>query len=346
MSAELEVVSAGALASVQDLGRVGSRRLGVPRAGALDPVALRIANALAGNDAGHAGIEFFVAGPTLRAHGAPVVVGCAGDFSVTLVRDGASAALESWRSVTLLPGDTLRLGQPTAGRVGCIAVQGLSVANVLGSASTYARAAMGGVAGRPLAAGDRLVAAAAAADAPLRTLPPRARPARTTPLRIRVVLGPQDDHFDAAALAVFLDGEYRVSSDADRMGVRLEGPVLAHRADKGAEIVSDATVPGSVQVPGSGLPIVLLADGQTVGGYPKIATVVTADLPALATAAVGTTVRFEAVSVDAAVAQAREHEAETLGRIAAITLLNVHDGVDLQAIYASNLVSGMIDALE
>jgi biotin-dependent carboxylase-like uncharacterized protein len=262
---------------------------------------------------------------------------------LTLQRAGDRVQLESWRSLSLNPGDELRVGAPRQGRVGYVAVAGLQVPLVLGSASTYSRAALGGVGGRALAAGDRLVAAAAAvgdADRVLR-LPPRAH---NTP--IRVVLGPQDDHFDAQALARFLAEPYRVSRDADRMGLRLEGPALQHRADKGADIVSDAVLPGSVQVPGNGQPIVLLADGQTMGGYPKIATVVGADLGRLARAAVGTALRFQALSVAEAEALARDHEGDTRAAIAGIAALTLVDGVDLDALASHNLISAMIDALD
>jgi len=126
--------------------------------------------------------------------------------------------------------------------------------------------------------------------------------------------------------------------------MRLLGTALAHRPDKGAEIVSDATVPGSIQVPGNGLPIVLLADGQTVGGYPKIGTVISADLARLATAPVGAELRFAAVGVAEAEAAAREREAEVLALLASIQALAWQDGIDLEAIYTANLVSGMIDA--
>ena len=169
---------------------------------------------------------------------------------------------------------------------------------VLGSASTYARAGLGGLDGRLLAAGARLSVVAYSGGErilrTLRTLPPvEAAP-------IRVVLGPQDDYFDAPSIEHFLSAAYQVSPAADRMGMRLDGPLLRHRPDKGAEITSDATVPGSIQVPGQGLPIVLLADGQTAGGYPKIATVISADLPRLAVMAPGQRVRFTAISVAAA----------------------------------------------
>lgn len=351
MSAALvQVTSAGALASVQDLGRVGWRRLGVPRAGALDPAALRLANALAGNDGAHAAIEFFVAGPTLKALDAPVRLGLAGDFAPTLLRaGGATQQLDAWRSVTLAPGDALKLGAPRASRVGYVAIAGLAVASVLGSASTYLRAQLGAHGGRALRNGDRLQTTAARAPEPGHHPTERWLSLRPVPSAapIRVVLGPQADHFDDGAIAAFLNGEWRVSTDADRMGMRLQGAqgtVLTHRRDKGAEIVSDATVPGSVQVPGNGAPIVLLADGQTAGGYPKIATVISADLPLLACAPVGSAVRFAAVSVAEAEDAARAHEARVQAMIASIREVAFDGDIDLDAIYSSNLVSGMIDA--
>ena len=130
------------------------------------------------------------------------------------------------------------------------------------------------------------------------------------------------------------------------MGLRLQGPALAHRAEKGNEIVSDATVPGSVQVPGNGLPIVLLADGQTAGGYPKIGTVTSADLARLALAPIGSSVRFAPVGVAEAEAAARAAEAELRALLATVRTLALDGDIDLDAIYAVNLVSGMIDALD
>lgn len=347
MSAVIEITSPGALATVQDLGRNGWRRFGVPRAGALDACWLRIANRLAGNPGDAAAIEFFIAGPSFKAHDAPVRLGFAGEFAITLQRGGRTSVLESWRSVTLQPGDTLRVGAPRAGRVGYVAIYGLDVPEVLGSRSTYTRARLGGVHGRALAAGDRLQAAVAPSAAAGDTAPQAVlrEPPAALDAPIRVTPGPQDDHFDADAMAILFGAHYRVSRDADRMGLRLEGPALKHRPDKGAEIVSDATVPGSIQVPGNGLPIVLLADGQTAGGYPKIATVISADLPRLAKAAVGTLLRFAPVSVAQAEALARAREAEVQRCLAAIEPLTLVDGVDLAAMYANNLVSAMVDAL-
>jgi allophanate hydrolase len=159
---------------------------------------------------------------------------------------------------------------------------------------------------------------------------------------IRLVPGPQADHFSAAALEALVGGDYRVTAEADRMGIRLEGTKLEHVG--AAEIVSDATVPGSIQVPGAGQPIVLLADAQTAGGYPKIATVITADLGRLAALRPGQSLRFAAVSAAEGAQIARAAEAETRALIAAIRPLPA-DGIDLVALYTGNLVDGVVHAL-
>ena len=214
MTATVEVVSPGALSTLQDLGRPGWRRHGVPGCGALDAALLRIANVLAGNAEGAAAIEFFVAGPTLKALDEPVQLGFAGDFSLTLVRaNGERTQLDSWRSVTLWPGDTLRAGSPRNSRCGVVAVRGLVAPLVLGSASTYMRALLGGYGGRALAAGDKLSASAMPLKAGMvPTEQILRRPRAPERGAMRVVLGPQADHFDAAALASFFGSEYQVSS--------------------------------------------------------------------------------------------------------------------------------------
>lgn len=346
--ATVEVVAVAGLATVQDGGRPGWRRFGLPAGGMLDPALLRIANALVGQPGDAPAIEFFGAGPTLKATDAPLLLGLAGDMGATLLRpDGEQRRLDGWRSVLLQPGEALRMGAPRSARAGVVAVRDLRVPPVLGSASTFLRAGLGGHAGRALAAGDRLCAAplpAQPAAAPL-TRVLRRPPAAVANAPIRVVLGPQADHFDAEALQTFLSAGYTVTSDADRMGVRLAGTALTHNA-RGSEIVSDATVPGSIQVPGNGQPLVLLADGQTAGGYPKIATVASADLARLALAPVGTVLRFAAVTVAQAEDAAREQAAALDRLLAAIEPLTLDGDIDLQALYAGNLVSGMIDARE
>jgi len=338
----LEVVSPGAYASVQDAGRRGYRRVGVPWAGVLDPRLMRVANALVGNDGGAPVIECFDGGLQLAARDGALRLAVAGDATVEVESAGERRLLAAWRSLTLAAGDVLRLRRLERGRIAVVALEGLSLPKVLGSASTYARAALGGVDGRALAAGARLPAAPASAR-PERMLAAAPKAASSTVADpIRIVAGPQADHFTAAALAVFTESRYRITTEADRMGVRLEGPALAHQG--APEIVSDATVPGSIQVPGNGQPIVLLADAQTAGGYPKIATVVSADLPRLAASRPGQELRFAWVDTAEGERLARAAEAETLSLLATLRPLLV-GGVDEAALYTSNLVTGFLHAL-
>ncbi|MBL8395902.1 MAG: biotin-dependent carboxyltransferase family protein [Candidatus Accumulibacter sp.] len=339
MSVLLEIVSPGGMASIQDLGRSGLRRVGVPRAGALEPGWLRLTNALLGNAQDAPVIEFLAGGLAVRALDLPVQVALGGHFSAELSTVAGKRRLDSWRSVTLAPGEILRCGTLSAARVGYLGLAGCCVRRQLGSASTYARAGLGGLDGRWLVARDRLPGATGSAGERVLRTPPRLDQAA-----IRVVLGPQDDYFEQQAIAALLSAPYRVSAAADRMGMRLDGPLLRHRSAKGGEIVSDATIPGSIQVPGQGQAIVLLADGQTAGGYPKIATVISADLPRLAVMAPGQTLRFVGVSVAAAERAARVREAELQALIAAIGPLAESGELDLQAIYAVNLISGVVDA--
>lgn len=339
MSANVEVIASGAWASVQDRGRRGWRRIGVPWAGALDPALLRIANALAGNDENAPAIEAFDGGLQLAARGGALRLAVAGD-AVLEVEDahGQRRPHPPWRSLTLHADEVLRVRTLRSGRIAMIAIHGLALPAVMGSCATYARAALGGVDGRALAAGDRLPATPA--DGPERCLPD---PPAIAGDAVRVVPGPQATHFTDAALACLLNSAYRVSAQADRMGVRLDGPPLAHRDAR--EIVSDATVPGSIQVPGNGLPIVLLADAQTAGGYPKIATVIGADLARVAQCRPGETLRFAAVDVPTAEAAARAAEATTRSLLASIRPL-AEAGADHAALYHANLIGGVVHALD
>jgi biotin-dependent carboxylase-like uncharacterized protein len=210
----------------------------------------------------------------------------------------------------------------------------------LGSRSTYTRAGFGGFEGRPLRSGDMLHGFAD--DVATRDEVTLSEP-RSLGLdqAIRVVLGPQNDYFTAAAIEEFLHGSYSITPASDRMGFRLSGPLLPHAGDY--NIVSDGIVAGSVQVPGSKLPIVLMADAQTTGGYPKIATVISADLPVLGVRGAGHNVRFQSVS---------REEAETIRRAEHQQLMKVirdirpaaAKGISLEALYNQNLIDGVVDA--
>ena len=309
----ITVLKPGVLTSVQDAGRPGYRAFGMPLAGAVDAHAYAIANLLARNIPGAAALEMTLLGATLRFE-RPAHVGIAGaEMGATL--DGQPVA--GWASLRVEAGAELAFGSARDGCRTYLAVHGgIDVPPVLGSRSTYTRAQVGGLQGRPLRRDDVLpLAAAAARDelAPVRLgadLVPRY--GRT--VRLRVVPGPQDDRFEPAGLATFLGEPYTVSNRNDRMAYQLDGPAIRHL--RGPDIVSDAVIPGSIQVPGSGRPIVMMADCATVGGYAKIATALSADLPRLAQARTGDEVRFERCGVEEGI-EALRAERERLAAVAA-----------------------------
>ena len=284
----------GLFTTVQDLGRIGHQRIGVPPSGALDPLALRMGNAVLGQDQGVAGLEmcrvgarFSVAAESLRF--------CVAGADVPITLDGLPVA--PWRSVTARRGQGIAIGRIRGG-VAYLCVQGgFALPAVMGSLSTYTRASFGGFHGRRLEAGDALPLARAAATEGRERLLPHPVPAeRARPLR--VILGPHQEMFTEAAIRALLSEPYSVTNNADRLGMRLSGPPLAHVG--ATEIVSDGNATGCLQVPGDGQPMVLMPDRHTTGGYPKIATVITADLHRLGQALPGSVLRFEAVAPEQA----------------------------------------------
>lgn len=307
MMPALEVIVPGLQSTVQDLGRFGYQEVGVPPSGPLDRVSLRLANALVGNPPGTPALEMLLQGPTLKVTADSVrlaLVGCNADIEV---RSGNARIIPAGRSVRLVRDEIFRIGALRDSVCAYLAIEGgPDISPVLGSASTYVRGAIGGFHGRRLQAGDIVpLKLADVNDRDEYALPRPLELAQDQP--IRVVLGPQADYFTDGAMKTFLSSDYTVSPQADRMGYRLEGPILAHA--KGYNIVSDGIVAGAIQVPGSGLPIVLMVDCQTTGGYPKIATVISADIPVIGRRKPGRRVRFVAVGVDEAEALRREQEA-------------------------------------
>ncbi len=334
----IEILDAPLPASFQDAGRPGYRHLGVPLSGALDAGWLAIANALAGNPAPTVALEICLRGPRLRAK-RPLTIALAGEFSARIEdAAGQSRAPGNWRSFTLAKDEILDTGFLKSG-IGYLAVHGgFDLPAALGSRSTYARAGLGGIEGRGIKAGD-LVKVGAGETAILLRLP-QAPCLADGPLR--VIAGPQREYFTEAAWTAFLGTEFTVSREADRMGLRLDGPRLKHDPACGADIISDAVTPGTIQVPGDGRPIVLLADCQTVGGYPKIATVIGADLPRLGHALPGQALRFIAVTQAEALAARREAATVLAATVASIGTPG--PALDLDALYSANLIDGVIDA--
>lgn len=309
MSVRIKVHSPGLFTTLQDGGRFGYEDLGVPPSGPMDSIAQRVANLLVGNAANAAALEMTAQGGSFEVVGGECTVCVGGRVPLRVDAPGAAPrALECWRTHRLAAGSVLSVGDVALGMRAYLAVAGgFVVPLVLGSASTLTRAQLGGVEGRRLAVGDVLAVGAVATAVGSRAFPRELIDACYGSGAIGVLLGPQDDCFCAAQIAVFLGAGFKVSAQSDRMGYRLLGPAIAHR--DGADIVSDAIVAGSIQIPGSGQPIIALHDRQTTGGYAKIATVIAADLPRLGQYQPGQIVRFAALSLDAAVQRWRALEA-------------------------------------
>ncbi|WP_297508812.1 biotin-dependent carboxyltransferase family protein [Thermococcus sp.] len=289
----IELLRVPSLLTVQDSGRPGYRKLGVPVSGYMDDWSARIANYLVGNPGNTPLLEFLFAGPTLRFN-ASAVFAVVGDVEVRL----NGAPIDPWTSYWAKRGDVLEVGTLKGGLYGYIAFAGgIKCEKLLGSCSAYPRAKLG----RPLKAGDRLsLGYALLTGREGRYLPPELRPDYSGNKReIRVVLGPNLEHFTGEGVETFLSKTYTVTPESDRMGYRLEGPAIEH-SKAGADIVTEPLTPGAVQVPTNGRPIVMMRDAQTTGGYAKIATVVSADLHLLAQSRPGTKVRFREVGVEEA----------------------------------------------
>lgn len=277
--------------TVQDLGRAGLMHFGVSGAGAMDQASMRIAHRLVGNSDGDAILEFAHVGGMFTVD-EPVRFAVTGG-AVEITVDGQLR--HGWESHHLLPGEVLKIGALRGAVWGYLAISGgIETPKVLDARSTHLRSGLGGIDGRRLAIGDRLPLGSAT-SAPLMAL---RKPLARTRGPIRIVPGPQAEHFDAAAWKNFLREPFRVTPSRDRMAQVLDGPVI--HAFAGHDIVSDGTVAGSIQVPSSGGPIVLMAERQTTGGYPKIATVASVDLPRLAQVVTGSEIRFQSISQEAA----------------------------------------------
>jgi KipI family sensor histidine kinase inhibitor len=280
-AAGVQVVRAGMFTTIQDTGRRGYRALGVPLSGAADPFALRLVNALVGNAEDAAALEFTLVGPELIFLRDVVIA----------VGGAEHDAVPRWRPLAVRAGSTLRLGPARAGCRGYLAIAGgIEVPAVLGSRSTYERAGLGGGSGRAVQDGDVLPVAAVHRRVQDRwRIDERILPEYSSSPVVRVVPGMHGGEFDAAGLT----RSFRVSPQSDRMGIRLQGGALIRQS--GGELASMPVAPGTIQVPPDGQPIVLLADAQTIGGYPQVAHVATVDLPLVAQLRPGDSVGFRAI---------------------------------------------------
>ena len=332
---KLVIASIGPASSVQDGGRPGSQRYGLTPSGAMDRLALAAANTLVGNAPFAAAIEVGPFGAAFTARGGPVRVALAGAQRNAEV---AARPVTCDGSATLAEGETLSLGFARKGSFSYLAIEGgVAGEPTFGSLSVNARAGLGSPYPRPLQAGDEIEAVAA-----------RGMPERHISLPvaqdgpIRVVFGPQDDEFSDEAKALFIGSDWKISATSDRMGYRLEGPVIRHL--HGHNIVSDGTVNGSIQVPGNGQPIVLMPDRGTSGGYPKIATVISADFGRFAQTPAGRGFRFRAVGVAEAQAEARKF-AELI-RTLPDRLRSDGTEFDIEALAGANVAGHAVSAVD
>ena len=292
------VTRAGFFSSVQDLGRAGFRQFGVSTSGALDSFALRVANLLVGNEDGAAGLEITFGGLQLHFQEQRIVAWCGGEFDVRV----GPMALPAGHAMLVRAGDELKFGRPEIGCRAWLAISGgINVPFVLGSRSTDLRANFGGFDGRALRDGDVLPLVQQPRSTPAATgisswTAPHdwVSPARPNPI-LRFLHGTDWTRFNASTLQRLTSETFAVSPDSDRMGVRLDGPELKRNND--IDLISEAVAPGTIQVPPNGQPILLLGDCQTIGGYPKIAHVITVDLGIAAQLRAGDRVRFSEVSL-------------------------------------------------
>ena len=295
------VLKPGFFTTVQDLGRFGYLKYGVPISGAMDTFSQTVANLLVGNKPEDATLEITLTGPELQALTRTQIAVTGGAISLKI--NGQKAPM--WQTLEVQEGDIISFGKTENGcRVYLSVRGGINVPFVLGSRSTYVRGGFGGINGRPLESGDEIEGFTTSFLMDQYVFPEKLVPEFTGIYNVHVVLGPQADMFSEKGVNVFFSAQYTVTSESDRMGYRLEGPTVEHKAK--ADIVSDALLPGAIQVPKSGNPIIVMRDAPTSGGYAKIAVAITSDLSLLGQARPGATVIFSKITLREAQQKTRE----------------------------------------
>ena len=290
-----EVLAPGGFTTVQDKGRFGFQQMGVPVCGVLDTFACDIANLLVGNDNNRAVLEITVMGPSLKFLSSMDIAVTGAKMDMTL----NDRPTEQWRSIRVKPGDVLTISQVQAGCRACLAVTGgIKVSPVMGSCSTYVGGGFGGFMGRPLQAGDILDVHGGDLLTRKQVLPKALVPDYPSHVLLRAVPGPQGDFFEMGTTPLFTT-QYMVTPKADRMGYRLQGEKIPIKPGMPKSIVSEPSMPGGIQIPADEQPIILLVE-QTVGGYAKIATVISTDIPKVAQATPGDTISFEKIDLKTA----------------------------------------------
>jgi antagonist of KipI len=285
------VKSPGALTAIQDLGRIGYGQYGIPVSGAMDRFSFVAANVLVGNDPGNAGLEITLCRLKLEILRTVRVAITGGDMTPML----DSYPVSMWRTLELPAGSTLLFKNIHRGARAYLAVEGgVDAPLVLGGRSTHQKALIG----KPLQKGEIIRTLPAQRPASFWRLPQAWIPIILEETEIRVLMGPQDDYFTPKGLGTFLKETYTITTESDRQGYRLQGPPIEHVSE--ADIISDPILPGAIQVPGNGQPIIMMTDGQTTGGYTKIACVTRPDIDLLAQMLPGAKVRFKRISIEEA----------------------------------------------
>lgn len=296
----MTILSPGPLSTIQDVGRFGAMGMGFSPGGVMDSRSMQLANLLVGNAAGVGVVEMTMAGLTARFDCDCVIALTGADMCARLEEQ----MVKRYQAISVHAGDTLRMQTAQHGMRAYLAVAGgFDLPTVMGSMSTNLKCRLGGFHGRKLQRGDVLpLNQSLSLNEPGKRLPiPEEYPEE---VKLRVLLGPQEDAFTRQGLFTFLNETYTVTDQADRMGIRLSGAKIDSKS--GVDIISDGIATGSIQIPASGTPIIMMADRQTTGGYAKIATVISADLPIAAQVRPGTRIRFAQVTEQEAVRLRRE----------------------------------------
>lgn len=303
----IKIIESGTLTTIQDTGRYGYQKFGMPVAGAMDKFSLRAANSLVGNEQTEAALEFTISGPKMKFISASVVAITGGNFTPYL----NECQMPAWQSFFVPEDSVLEIKSSSTGIRGYIAFEGgVKADQVLGSKSTYLQAKLGGYRGRKLKKNDivKLEKEAKSRKYYERIFPEDFIPDIREDMRVRVILGPQENHFSERGIETFLNEKYSITSSSDRMGYRLKGAEIEHQNEACSNIISDGIPPGAVQVPGHKNPIIMLADRQTTGGYPKIATISSVDLDRLAQLKAGDKVHFSQINLETAHGLLKERE--------------------------------------
>jgi len=297
-----QVLKPGLFTTVQDLGRYGYLKYGVPISGAMDTVSLVAANFLVANNPIDACLEITLIGPELQALTKTQIAITGGVISTKV--NGQSVPM--WQTLEVQEGDVVAFGKMESGCRTYLSIRGgINTPLVLGSRSTYVRGGFGGVNGRQLKTGDIIEGFDVPSFKVEYSMPEELVPQFTDHFKVHVILGPQADMFTEKGIETFLSSKYTITLEADRMGYRLEGPIVEHKGK--ADIVSDALLPGAVQVPGNRKPIIIMRDAQTTGGYPKIAHVITPDISLLGQAKPNDAIEFSSITTYQAHEKLREY---------------------------------------